>query len=193
MVINITANNACLHYFHDFIAFGQSQLLYQQLAEQVQWSQDALVIYGKLVNIPRLQAWYGDDGLDYTYSGLTMKTKPWLPILTELRHLVSEKAGIEFNAVLANLYRDGNDTVGWHSDDEPELGDEPVIASLSFGDERNFNLKHKNAGEKLTIPLKSGSLLIMAGETQAAWQHCLPRTKKIKQARINLTFRQIKT
>lgn len=171
----------------------RSRLLYDELAQQLDWSQDSIVLYGKPVLIPRLQAWYGDNGLDYTYSQLTLTAKPWLPLLTELREMVQAKTGQHFNAVLANLYRDGNDTVGWHSDDEPELGENPVIASLSFGGERNFNLKHKISGEKLTIPLRSGSLLTMAGETQGYWQHCLPRTKKPKLPRINLTFRQIKS
>ncbi|WDE08382.1 alpha-ketoglutarate-dependent dioxygenase AlkB [Thalassomonas viridans] len=172
---------------------ARSLQLYDELARQLAWSRDTIVLYGKPVQIPRLQAWYGDNGLDYTYSGLTLTARPWLPLLAELKHMVEVKSGVRFNAVLANLYRDGNDTVGWHSDDEPELGENPVIVSLSFGGERNFNFKHKMSGEKLTIPLKSGSLLIMAGETQRCWQHCVPRTKKAKLPRISLTFRQIKS
>ncbi|WDD98142.1 alpha-ketoglutarate-dependent dioxygenase AlkB family protein [Thalassomonas actiniarum] len=193
MIINITAPNADLQYFPAFIPMARSRLLYDELAQQLDWSQDSIVLYGKPVLIPRLQAWYGDDGLDYTYSGLTLAAKSWLPVLIQLKQMVEAKTGEQFNAVLANLYRDGNDTVGWHSDDEPELGENPVIASLSFGGERNFNLKHKISGEKLTVPLKSGSLLTMAGQTQRFWQHCLPRTKKAKLPRINLTFRQIKS
>jgi len=149
-------------------------------------------MYGKRVAIPRLQAWYGDKGMDYSYSGIILTAKPWPPVLLELKQQVENKCQSSFNAVLANLYRDQDDTVGWHSDDETELGKNPVIASVSFGDERNFQLKHKDSGEKLTIPLTSGSLLVMAGETQHYWQHCLPRTKKMKSSRINLTFRQIK-
>ena len=192
-MINITAENACLHYFPDFIPFARSQDIFSELAQQLDWSQDAIVLYGRQVAIPRLQAWYGDSGLNYTYSQLTLVAKPWLPLLTQLKQLVETQTGMYFNAVLANMYRDGNDTVGWHSDDEAELGVNPVIASLSFGGERNFNFKHKISGEKLTIPLKSGSLLTMSGETQHFWQHCLPRTKKAKLPRINLTFRQIKS
>ena len=149
-------------------------------------------MYGKRVAIPRLEAWYGDDGMHYSYSGLSLAPKPWLAVLQELRQEVERHCQAPFNAVLANLYRDQNDTVGWHSDDETELGRNPVIASLSFGAERNFQLKHKASGEKLSIPLKSGSLLVMAGETQHYWQHCLPRSRKKILSRINLTFRQIK-
>jgi len=162
----------------------------RRLETEIDWQQDYLQMYGKRVAIPRLQAWYGDK--DYSYSGMILTAKPWLPVLLELKQQVENKCQTPFNAVLANLYRDQNDTVGWHSDDEAELGKDPVIASLSLGDERNFQLKHKYSGEKLTIPLTSGSLLIMAGATQHYWQHALPRTKKVKSPRINLTFRQIK-
>ena len=141
--------------------------------------------------IPRLQAWYGDDELTYTYSKLKLIAHPWLPTLVILKKLVEQQIKGSFNAVLANYYRDQNDAVSWHSDNEDELGEEPVIASLSFGDSRDFKLKHNSTGEKLTIPLKSGSLLIMSGKTQHYWQHCLPRCKREKRARINLTFRLI--
>jgi len=120
-----------------------------------------------------------------------MPAQLMLPVLRDLKQSVEQRVLHSFNAVLVNCYRDQNDTVGWHSDDEAELGQRPVIASLSFGEERNFQLKHKFTGEKITLPLKSGSLLVMGGETQAYWQHSLPRTKKPKLARINLTFRSI--
>ena len=120
-----------------------------------------------------------------------MKALPWTKALVAIKTQVEQATGYQFNACLANLYRDGNDTVGWHSDDEPELGEQPVIASVSLGAERDFQLKHKSLSEKLTIPLKSGSLLTMSGETQNAWQHCLPRTKRVKSPRINLTFRRV--
>ena len=178
-----------MNYFPDFIPVHLQKLYFNQLLAQLNWRQDEIVIYGKRVSIPRLQAWYGEH--NYTYSGLTLKSQLWLPVLTDLKLLVEQKAKQPFNVLLANYYRDQNDTVGWHSDDEPELGKYPVIASLSFGEERNFQFKHKLTGEKLSLPLKSGSLLVMSGETQAYWQHCLPRTKKQKLARINLTFRKI--
>lgn len=147
-------------------------------------------MYGKSVKIPRLQAWYGEN--EYSYSGLRLAAQPLIPLLIKFKCLIEQQTGHSFNALLANCYRDQYDSVAWHSDDEPELGFEPIIASLSFGEERNFQLKHKITGEKLNLPLKSGSLLIMAGETQQYWQHCLPRTKKQKLARINLTYRLMK-
>ncbi len=163
----------------------------EQLLAQLAWRQDELFMYGKKVLVPRLQAFYGAQGLSYQYSGLRLTASPWLPLLLTCKALVEQKTQSSFNAVLANCYRDQQDTVSWHSDDEVELGLEPVIASLSFGAERHFQLKHKVTGEKLTVPLKAGSLLVMSGQTQAYWSHCLPRTKVIKSPRINLTFRQI--
>ena len=156
---------------------------------ETNWQQDQLSMYGKLVDIPRLQAWYGE--FIYSYSGLTMQPQAFTPLLSHIKKQIEAHTGHQFNGLLVNCYRNQHDTVGWHSDDEVELGNNPVIASLSLGEERNFQLKHKVTGEKLSFPLKSGSLLIMAGETQHYWQHCLPRTKKEKAARINLTFRWI--
>lgn len=159
--------------------------------QEIDWQQEQLSMYGKQVNIPRLQAWYGGIDHDYTYSGLTLTPKPLTSSLMVLKTKVEAFISVNFNSLLANLYRDGNDSVSWHSDDEPELGPEPIIASLSFGDTRNFQLKHKSNGDKLNIDLTSGSLLIMAGSTQHFWSHCVPKTKRVKSPRINLTFRQI--
>ncbi len=189
--MNITAVNAQLSYFPDFIRLSESYRLFEQIQHEIAWRQEEIILYGKKVTIPRLQAWYGDTNSHYSYSNLTMQPVPWLPVLQDLKKKVEQCLAQDFNAMLANLYRNQSDSVAWHSDDEKELSIQPVIASLSFGEERNFLLKHKVSGEKLTIPLKSGSLFVMAGETQQYWQHCLPRTKKEKRARINLTFRKI--
>lgn len=180
-----------MHYFPSFLSQSQAYEFFETFQQSLQWRQDDIKVYGRQVKIPRLQAWYGDDELSYTYSGLTMKALPWTKALEAIKTQVEQATGYQFNACLANLYRDGNDTVGWHSDDEPELGEQPVIASVSLGAERDFQMKHKSSSEKLTIPLKSGSLLTMSGETQNAWQHCLPRTKRVKSPRINLTFRRV--
>ncbi len=161
------------------------------LLKEIKWQQDQLTLYGKSVNIPRLQAWYGEPQYTYTYSGLALSPQPLTPCLSALKAKVEHFTGITFNSLLANLYRDGNDSVSWHSDDEPELGDCPVIASLSFGETRNFQLKHKIKGDKLNIDLTAGSLLLMSGTTQHFWSHCVPKTKRVKSPRINLTFRQI--
>ena len=187
--IKILAKNADFSYFPEFIPHALRKSYFTQLMTEINWQQEQLSMYGKLINIPRLQAWYGL--FEYSYSGLTLKPQPLTPLLAELKALIEQKSGQSFNAILANCYRDQNDTVGWHSDDEPELGINPVIASLSLGEERNFQLKHKETGEKLVFPLKPGSLFIMSGQSQHYWQHCLPRTQKRKSARINLTFRYI--
>lgn len=200
--MKIAAQNAELDFYPNFIDRKLRQVLFDQLYASLAWQQDEIVVYGKSVAIPRLQAWYGDNQLAYQYSGLTMIAKPWTSTLLTLKQEIEQHTGYRFNSMLANLYRDGSDTVGWHSDDEPELGSEPVIASLSVGAEREFQLKRrykdkhskeKQINEKISINLTSGSLLVMAGSTQKYWQHCIPRTKKPKAARINLTFRYVYT
>lgn len=188
--MKITAPNSDVHYYPDFIRQSLAFEYFNKL-QQLKWQQDNIVIYGKSVLIPRLQAWYGDNGVEYGYSNLKLTTHPWNTELLELKQLIEEKLKVKFNSVLANLYRDGNDTVGWHSDDEPELGQNPVIASLSLGGEREFHLKHLKTKETLKLNLKSGSLLVMAGETQHYWQHSVPRKKAKTPPRINLTFRRI--
>ena len=155
------------------------------------WRQDEIFVYGRAVRIPRLQAWYGDNQQSYQYSGLTMLALPWTAVLLDIKQAVESYSGCQFNSCLVNLYRDGNDSVSWHSDDEPELGTNPVIASVSLGAKRDFQLKHKMSGKKLSVPLTSGSLLLMAGETQHYWQHCIAKSKRVESPRINLTFRQI--
>ena len=149
-------------------------------------------MYGKINPIPRLSAWYGDEGTSYTYSGITMSPSPWTSLLLDIRQQLNDLSGNDFNSLLANLYRDGNDSVGWHADDEAELGENPTIASLSFGESRRFLMKQKeNEGEKLSLDLNNGDLLIMKGATQQNWLHQVPRSKKQLGARINLTFRSI--
>ncbi|MBW3695296.1 alpha-ketoglutarate-dependent dioxygenase AlkB [Vibrio sp. T187] len=173
------------HFFDE----QQSQQLFDALYHQIEWQSDEITIFGKTMPIPRLQAWYGDKA--YRYSNLLMQPKPWLTILQTLRQRCEQAAHTEFNSVLCNLYRDGNDSNGWHSDNEPELGAQPVIASISFGETRKFHLKHRVTKQKHTFELTSGSLLIMAGDTQKYWQHTVPKTKLKKSPRINLTFRNI--
>lgn len=162
------------------------------LIETVQWSQDKIQIYGKQHLVPRLSAWYADAGKSYRYSGLEMRGLPLLPVLKKIKQEVEQVSGVAFNSVLANRYRNGSDSVGWHADDEPELGPEPVIASISFGEQRHFQLKHrtdKNLKQSFILP--HGSLLIMRGRTQEKWLHQIPKSAKPLQERINLTFRVI--
>ena len=142
--------------------------------------------------IPRLSAWYGDPGASYTYSGIAMSPIPWTPLLLQIRNRLIEATQSNFNSLLANLYRDGQDSVGWHADDEIELGDSPTIASLSFGESRKFKMKQKqNKEEKFSLDLNDGDLLIMKGDTQKNWLHEIPSSAKKMGPRINLTFRKI--
>jgi len=167
--------------------------LFVQLREQTRWSQDEIYIAGRRRQIPRLQAWYGDTKAHYSYSGLSMKPLPWTPVLLEIKQAAEALTGATFNSVLLNLYRNGQDSMGWHSDDEPELGPEPVIASVSFGATRDFALRHKHQKtHKMKLSLPSGSLLLMSGRLQQCWQHRVPKTCLPVGERINLTFRLIK-
>jgi len=191
--IDIKLADASLQYYPNFIDYGKSLKQLEDLYAELDWQQESLFMYGKKVSIPRLQAWYGDDSMDYTYTNLTLTAKPWTPIVFDLKQKVETLCQHKFNSVLANCYRDQQDSVSWHSDDEPELGKEPVIASLSFGAKRTFHLKHKVTGEKFNLPLQSGSLLVMSGRIQSHWQHAVLKSRLQMAMRINLTFRQIKS
>lgn len=167
-----------------------AQVFFDKLRKEICWQQDKIPIAGKLRTIPRLQAWYGKPGANYTYSGLSLEPRPWTPTLLQLKKLVEQQCTTSFNSVLLNLYRHGQDSMGWHSDNEPELGEQPTIASLSLGAGRYFSLRQKAQGcEKMKILLDSGSLLVMAGKLQSFWQHQVPKTARPVGERINLTFR----
>lgn len=178
---------------HDgFFAPADADRLLAELTATTAWRQETITIYGRPVAVPRLTAWYGDPGASYTYSGLTMAPAPWTPALQEVRAAVEDAAGGHFNGVLANLYRDGSDSVGWHSDDESELGPAPVIASASFGATRTFQLRHKRARDlRHEVALTHGSVLMMRGPTQRHWRHQVPKTARVVGPRVNLTFRRI--
>lgn len=162
----------------------------ERLLAEIDWRQDVARIMGRHVALPRLTAWYGEAG--YRYSGIDNPPRPWLPVLLELKAAAEWLAAARFNSVLLNLYRDGRDGMGWHSDDERPLGRDPVIASLSFGATRRFRLKHKSRPDLvLGIDLAPGSCLIMAGPLQHHWRHALPKTARPVGPRVNLTFRLI--
>lgn len=167
-------------------------LLIDKLIEVTSWRQQEIKIYGKKYLQPRLSAWYGNEA--YSYSGIFLKPEPWTGVLLELKHRVESIIGHQFNSVLLNYYRDQNDSMGMHSDDESELGKAPVIASLSLGEERSFLLRHKYRKDINTIklPLSSGSLLVMKGDTQSYWKHGIAKTRKPCGPRVNLTFRNIR-
>lgn len=163
------------------------------LLEEIAWREEKIRLWGKEYMQPRLSAWYGDTGSSYTYSGVVLDPHPWTATLQRIRQDIENVCSHRFNSVLLNLYRDEKDCVGWHSDAEAELGDAPVIASLSLGETRIFRLRHKTRKEmkSVSIELTDGSLLLMAGSTQKCWQHTVPRQSRPCGKRINLTFRSI--
>jgi len=179
--------------YPQMIAPIEAEQMLQTLIADIPWRQESLKIAGKLRAIPRLQCWMGDQSSEYGYSGVRLTPCPWHETVKTIHDRVTALCGSTFNSVLINLYRNGQDSVAWHADDESELGDSPRIASVSLGAERIFELKQKNQtpSKKYQLPLRHGSLLIMGGTMQQHWLHQLPKVKGLQEARINLTFRNI--
>ena len=193
MKISLPDSEISLHQKH-FDSEIAGNLL-RKLTEEIPWVQNKINFYGKESLVPRLESWHGDEGMSYTYSGIRMDAKPWTKNLLMIKESIEPIAKTTFNSVLINYYCDGKDRVAWHSDDEKELGKNPVIASVSLGAERKFKLRHKKYKENQLqhkVFLQSGSLLLMSGSTQHHWLHEIPRTAKPIGPRINLTFRIIK-
>jgi alkylated DNA repair dioxygenase AlkB len=190
----IVLPGADLLYYPDCFPGAEADALFQALADGIAWQQGSITVYGKAHREPRLSAWYGDSGCSYTYSGLRHEPLPWTPLLAGIKARVEALAGdVCFNSVLANLYRNGADSVGWHSDDEPELGPAPVIASVTFGQPRPFQLRHRSdKALRYALVLPHGSLLLMRGQTQRYWQHQIPKSARPLAPRINLTFRVVR-
>lgn len=164
-----------------------------QLLAATPWQQPLLQLYGRQVRVPRLLAWYGDAEASYRYSGLTHRPLPWTPLLAQIRAQVAAAVGQPLNGVLLNYYRDGQDSMGWHSDDEAELGANPLVASLSLGGSRRFDLRRKGHSRiEHSLLLNHGSLLVMRGSTQHYWQHQVAKTRSSCAPRLNLTFRMIR-
>ena len=181
-------------YTPNIISDARAHDLLQSLINNTPWQQHEIFIYGRHVKCPRLSAWYGDEAAHYTYSGYTMQPLPWTASLREIKNIIETLAGSTFNSVLLNYYRDGNDSMGYHSDDEKELGNNPIIASVNLGVERDFIFKHKSDPSlKQSISLSHASALIMHAGCQEHWQHSLPKRTRITDPRVNLTFRQIQT
>ena len=190
--ININLPDADLIYFSGFFSSRESQNLMDTLAAHIKWKHEEIKLFGKKVLQPRLTAYYGDPGKPYTYSHISLDPTPWNKELQYIKDKIQIASGQEFTSVLLNYYRDGQDSMGWHSDDEKELGINPVIGSVSFGEARKFMLKHKRNKElKSSVILENGSFLLMQGVTQHHWYHQIPKTKKPLGPRINLTFRKI--
>ena len=187
---------AFLDYHPQFLDREVADTLLRRLWRELDWSQPDIVLFGRRMKQPRLVAWYGDAGAAYSYSGLALAPLPWHPALQQLRQRIDSFTRLNFNAVLANAYRDGRDSMGWHADDEPELGPRPAVASLSLGAERRFRLRARQRSgdgqrESLGLVLAHGSLLLMKPGCQERYQHALPRTRKPVDLRINLTFRRV--
>jgi alkylated DNA repair dioxygenase AlkB len=179
--------------FEGFFTKQESERLYKDLTEKILWQQDQIRFYGQMIDLPRLTAWYGENNKPYTYSGIPMNPHPWTEDLLFIKNRIEKEAGVIFTSVLLNLYRKGKDSVNWHSDDEKELGQNPVIGSVSFGETRPFQLRHLTRKDlnKVDIPLTTGSFLLMKGTTQHFWEHQIPKTTRDIKSRINLTFRVI--
>lgn len=188
---NLAPFDGELYLIKQFYSSPEAQLLFTELQSSLAWQEEAIFIFGKSVKVPRLMCWIGDADAYYCYSGVDHQPSPWMQSLQAIRQRVEQQCQHSFNSVLANLYRDGQDSMGCHADNEKELGLNPLIASLSLGEERLFRLQHKQRKERLDMFLQNGDLLIMAGALQHHWLHSLPKTKKSKNPRINLTFRKI--
>ena len=190
-MINLVRRDGELYYLSEFIPAPEAQDLFERLLNELAWQEEEVTIAGRRLRVPRLICWYGDEGAVYRYSGVVHDPLPWPKRLRRLKERIESACGHVFNSVLGNLYRDGRDSLGWHADQERELGENPFIASLSLGAERLFKIRHNRTGERVDLPLAGGSLLLMGGSLQHHWRHCVPKSRAAKSARINLTFRTI--
>lgn len=189
---SLSIPDAAVQYVGGFFAFAKANSLQQHITQQTPWRQNNITIFGKTYPEPRLTQLYGDTGMKYGYSGISYDPLPWTDTLKEIKNAVEKQAETTFNICLLNLYRDGQDSNGWHADNEAGLGKNPIIASVSFGEVRDFHLKHNENKEwRFKFPLEHGSLLVMAGSTQHAYKHQIAKTKKVIQERLNLTFRKV--
>jgi len=191
IVLNLP--DAEIIYYPHFFDKKEADAIFAQLTNDIPWQQDDIRVFGKIHPQPRLTALFGNEGKSYSYSNIKMQPHPWTLLLQKIKSYVESVSDTNFTTVLLNQYRDGKDSNGWHSDNEKELGTNPIIASISFGAERVFQLKHNSIlGLKQNILLEHGSLLVMKGTTQHFWKHQIPKTAKPIGSRINLTFRVIK-
>ncbi|OUS26276.1 hypothetical protein A9Q99_18775 [Gammaproteobacteria bacterium 45_16_T64] len=190
-IIKLPDGELILH--RGFLSKSKADTLFSQWINSIPWQQDYITIAGNTLPIPRLQAWFGDNDSYYQYSGIALAPTPWTPALLTLKDIIQSAAGTTFNSLLINLYRNGQDSVSWHADDEIELGEKPTIASLSLGETRTFQLRHVNNRNlnTLSLPLAHGDLVIMKPPLQEYWLHQIPKSPHTTAPRINLTFRQI--
>jgi alkylated DNA repair dioxygenase AlkB len=186
---NLLPCDGTVTYFGPVLSVSEARRYFDILLRDILWKHDEAVIFGKRIVTARKVAWYGDSNFSYIYSGTTKQALAWTPELAELKTRVETLTGSRFNSCLLNLYHDGGEGMGWHSDDEKSLVRNSAIASLSLGAEREFRFKHKRDGMKVSVLLESGSLLVMKDATQSHWLHSIPKSKKVTSPRINLTFR----
>jgi alkylated DNA repair dioxygenase AlkB len=189
---NLLPFDGLVNYHGPILSPEQTQAYFETLLHTIPWKNDEAVIFGKRIITARKVAWYGDSAFSYTYSGTTKQALAWTEELALLKSRVEQITGTRFNSCLLNLYHDGNEGMAWHSDDEKSLASNSSIASISLGAEREFRFKHKRHEDKAAVLLESGSLLVMKGSTQTHWLHSIPKSKKIKTPRINLTFRTMR-
>jgi len=189
--INIVHKDGEVNYHGIILSYEDANSYLSGLLSDIEWKNDEANIFGRRIVTKRKVAWYGEKPFEYTYSNTTKKALLWTKELLLLKAMVEKETGEDFNACLLNLYHNGSEGMAWHSDGETDLKNNGAIASLSFGAERKFCFKHKKSKETVSLSLQHGSLLVMKGETQTHWLHCLPPTKKTDQPRINLTFRTI--
>ena len=175
--------------YHDFLDAQFAMRAFNQIRDESQWEQPEITIFGNTVLEPRLSTWHNELGEGYKYSGVMRRAQPLSKTLSDIRKRCSEVTNTPFNSALVNFYRNGQDGVGWHSDNEACNGPEPTIASVSLGATRRFDMRHRKTGETIKIQLESGSLLVMAGKSQQYWVHQVAKTKRVHEPRINLTFR----
>jgi alkylated DNA repair dioxygenase AlkB len=186
---NILPFDGTVNYYGKVMGTAEADSYLQILLDTIQWKNDEARIFGRHIITKRKVAWYGDQDFDYAYSGTTRTALAWTPDLLALKALTEQLTGEHYNSCLLNLYHTGDEGMAWHSDDEKMLGKDSTIASLSFGAERKFSLKHRVSKEAASLMLEHGSLLVMKGTTQTHWLHSLPKSKKVKEPRVNLTFR----
>ncbi|HSF00823.1 MAG TPA: alpha-ketoglutarate-dependent dioxygenase AlkB [Nitrososphaeraceae archaeon] len=191
IISNILPKDGTVNYYGKILTLKEANQYLDLLLQNILWQNDEAVIFGKHIITKRKTAWYGNSDYLYTYSNTTKQALAWTRELSDLKQIVEKKVETKFNSCLLNLYHDGNEGVGWHSDDEKSLGKNAIIASLSFGAERKFSFKHKQTKKTVSLVLEHGSLLVMKDVTQANWLHSLPKSKKITRPRISLTFRTI--
>jgi alkylated DNA repair dioxygenase AlkB len=190
-ISNLLHKDGTVNYYRNVLTHNEANRYFDLLLQNILWRNDEAVIFGKHIVAKRKVAWYGDSDYLYTYSNTTKQALTWTKELSDLKQRVEEVTGTKFNSCLLNLYHNGDEGIAWHSDDEKPLGENSIIASLSFGAERKFSFKHKHTKQIISVVLEHGSLLIMKDATQTNWLHSLPKSKKITRPRINLTFRTI--